>query len=162
MALAQVVNGIASELDGPNVTFSDGARTSLVTVSRWTEEERNARGLYTIVDDPIPEGKVATSNTLEFAGGVVSRHWVLTDAPPPPVPSQVTPAQAKAQLFEAGLLDQAEAAVAGHPYALVRIYWDSASAFERNNAYINGIGIELGLDDAALDALFTSAAQRVF
>ena len=133
---------VSFERDGQSIN------ASYQTVMLWSDDERAAIGVYPIVDDAIPEGKVATGSTLE-------------DAPPPAVPQSITPAQAKAQLYEMGLLDDAEALVASHPYALVRIYWNSALQFDRDNAYIAALAYELGIDDQ-LDDLFRAASQRTF
>jgi len=146
------------------VTFErDGAtiNASYQTVMIWSDDERAAIGVHPIVDDDIPEGKVATGSTLEDDNGVIRRRWTLEDAPPPPVPQSITPAQAKATLYDAGLLDAAESLVAEHPYPLVRIYWQSALQFDRDNAYIAAIAYELGVDEQ-LDDLFRAAGARVF
>lgn len=134
---------------------------SYQTVMLWSDDERAAIGVYPIVDDVIPEGKIATGSALENENGVIRRRWVLEDAPPPAVPQSITPAQAKAQLYEMGLLEDAEALVASHPYALVRLYWNSALQFDRDNAYIAALAYELGVDEQ-LDDLFRAAGARVF
>jgi len=136
-------------------------RASLQTVSLWSDDERAAWGIYTIQDDPIPEGKQAVSSTLVKDENIIRRVWALEDVPPPPVPQSITPAQARAQLCEMGLLDEAEALVAAHPYPLVRIYWNSALQFDRDNAYIAALAYELGVDEN-LDDLFRAAGARVF
>lgn len=136
-------------------------RFSLRTMLLWSDEERAARDIFPIVDDAIPNGKIATGSTLENDNGTIRRRWTLEDAPPLPVPQSITPAQAKAQLYEMGLLDDAEALVAAHPYAIVRIYWQSALQFDRNNAYIAALAYELGVDDQ-IDDLFRAAGARVF
>lgn len=146
---------VSFERDGQSLN------ASYQTVMLWSDDERAAIGVYPIVDDAIPDGKVATGSTLENDGGVIRRRWTLEDAPPPPVPQSITPAQAKAQLYELGLLDAAEALVAEHPYPLVRIYWQSALQFDRDNAYIAAIAYELGLDEN-LDDLFRVAGARTF
>lgn len=76
------------------------------------------------------------------------------------VPVRVTPAQAKIALYEADLLDQVEVLVANYPYRPVSIWWTSALAFERGHAYLNALGLELGLTDEEIDALFVAAAKK--
>lgn len=159
MNLGQIINNQPVPL-GQMVSYDD-TNASAETVRLWTDEERAAWGIYPVQDDPIPDGKVATGSTLTWDGASVRREWTLQDAPPPPAPQSITPAQAKAQLYEMGLLDDAEALVASHPYALVRIYWNSALQFDRDNAYIAALAFELGIDDQ-LDDLFRAASQRTF
>ncbi len=82
------------------------------------------------------------------------------DAAGEPVPASVSPAQAKIALYEAGLLDQVEALVADYPYRPVSIWWTSALSFEREHPYLNALGLELGLTDEQIDALFIAASKR--
>jgi hypothetical protein len=85
----------------------------------------------------------------------------LRPAPPPAVPTQITRARAKVALHEAGLLAAVEAAIAAHSYPVLRLWWDNALTFERNNAYLNALADELGLSAEAIDALFIAASTRL-
>lgn len=80
---------------------------------------------------------------------------------PPPVhiPQQVSKFQAKAALRGAGLLDQVEqmmADPAADPLAVLA--WTDAQEFRRSSPTVAAMAGALGLDAAALDALFTTAA----
>lgn len=82
--------------------------------------------------------------------------------PPPPapvVPQIVTRFQARAALHLAGLLPQVEALMS-HPDTpvLAKLAWADAQDFKRNSPTIAQMAAALGLDDAELDALFTTAA----
>lgn len=103
------------------------------------------------------DGELVEMSDAEYAAIVTDRSTPVI----PSVPQSITPAQAKAELYERGLLDDAEALVAEHPYALVRIYWHSALQFERDNAYIAALAYELGIDEQ-LDDLFRAAGARTF
>lgn len=84
---------------------------------------------------------------------------VLPYAPPVTVPQVVSKFQAKAALLGAGLLSQVEqmmADPAADPLAVLA--WQNAQEFRRTSPTVAGMAAALGLDDAALDALFTSAA----
>lgn len=85
-------------------------------------------------------------------GGYVDR--------PEPIPESVTPAQAKITLFEAGLLDEVEALVSDHPYRPVSIWWTNAIQFDRDNAYLQALGMEIGLTDEQIDDMFIEAAKK--
>jgi hypothetical protein len=81
----------------------------------------------------------------------------------PPVPQQVTMRQARLALLGAGLLDQISVAIAAIEDPLQRkaaeIEWEYSQEVQRSNGFVAQIAPALGLDDAALDALFTQAAQ---
>lgn len=75
------------------------------------------------------------------------------------VPVAVSKAQAQMALYNIGLLDDLEAAIAAHPYRPVRIWYDSANYWERANPYVSMLAPELGLTDEQIDALFVEAAK---
>lgn len=75
------------------------------------------------------------------------------------VPQVVSKFQAKAALRGAGLLAQVEqmmADPAADPLAVLA--WADAQEFRRNSPTVLAMGAALGLDAAALDALFITAA----
>ena len=69
------------------------------------------------------------------------RDWVY---PPPPVPQVIRRFQARAALLQAGLLEQAEAAVMAAD-ALTRIAWIDAVEFRRASPTIASLATVLGL-----------------
>ena len=73
------------------------------------------------------------------------------------VPQEVSAYQARAALLSAGLLDAVEAAVAVADRQ-VRIAWEYATTVRRTSPFIAAMQGALGLDDAAVDALFIAAA----
>lgn len=77
------------------------------------------------------------------------------------VPQEVSRFQAKAALSLAGKLTQADAAVAASNDPILQIAWAEATTFKRNSQGIAALAPAIGLDDAALDALFTTAAGIV-
>lgn len=100
-----------------------------------------------------------------------NRHWqmvqdaiaegasVTVEQPPPaPIPDRVSRFQARAALMQAGLLDQAEAAVA-QAGPLAQLAWNDAVEFRRNSPTINALAPALGLTAEQIDALFIAAAQ---
>lgn len=74
------------------------------------------------------------------------------------VPDVVTMRQAQRALLAAGLLDQVNAAIAQSPRE-AQIDWERAQDVERSNPLVASLAAVLGLDDAALDGLFITAAQ---
>ena len=90
-------------------------------------------------------------------------HWEVEDAKPPvaPVPEVVTMRQCRLQLLAIGKLDDVDAAIAALPSPqkeAAQIEWEYAATVERDSALVAQLGPALGLDDAALDDLFTQAA----
>ena len=86
--------------------------------------------------------------------------YVPPEPVPPYVPASVTMRQARLALLGAGLLDDVEAAIAALPSPqkeAARIEWEYASEVQRSSGLVPMMGAALGLDDAALDALFIEA-----
>lgn len=107
-------------------------------------------GAVTIPDDsPVGAG-------WTYSGGTFS-----APAPVTVVPSSVTMRQARLALLAAGLLSSVETAIdamADPMKTVARIEWEYAATVERSSALIATLAPALGLDDAALDALFVQAA----
>jgi hypothetical protein len=76
----------------------------------------------------------------------------------PRPPLVVSRFQAKAALLAAGKLDQVEAAVAQSGDAVLKLAWAEAVEFRRDSPAVAAIAAGLGLDAAAVDALFAQAA----
>jgi len=77
--------------------------------------------------------------------------------PPPVIPQSISMRQARLALLAAGLLDQVNAGMATMPQS-AQIEWEFASEVRRDNALIGAMATALGLDDEALDSLFTAGA----
>ena len=98
--------------------------------------------------------------------GAIGWLWdgeILAAPPPEPaaIPAAVTMRQARLALLGAGLLDDVDAAIDGLPSPqkeAARIEWEYATEVQRSSGLVPTMGAALGLDDAALDALFIEAA----
>lgn len=78
----------------------------------------------------------------------------------PVVPQAVTMRQARLALLGAGLLANVDAAIAtlpSPPKEEVAIEWEYSQTVVRDRPFVAMLGAALGLDDAALDALFIAA-----
>lgn len=113
----------------------------------------STRGFYLpeIHGDAIP-GDAAPVTDEERAAIL----GTVTPGEPAPV-TVVSMRQARLALLAAGLLDDANAAVAAAGQA-AQIEWEFSNEVRRDNALIAALAGPLGLDDAALDALFAQAA----
>ena len=117
------------------------------------------------------ETKVPIANTPEFPNTnpdyLAYKAWLkaggvpLPPEPAPPyVPASVTMRQARLALLGAGLLASVDAAIDGLPSPqkeAARIEWEYATEVQRVSGLVPMMGAALGLDDAALDALFVAA-----
>ena len=108
------------------------------------------------------------SEALSIVGGDQSRLWIdgaeirVLPMPPAIVPQEVTMRQAQRALLDAGLLDAVEAAINALPEPRRRaalIDWTKSSALRRESQFIAVLAPGLGLDAAALDALFVAASK---
>ena len=87
--------------------------------------------------------------------------WTAPTPPAPPVPQMVSMRQARLALLNAGKLSDVDAAIAALPSPdkeAAQIEWEYATEVKRNSNLVTQLAPALGLDDAALDALFTQAA----
>lgn len=109
----------------------------------------------------IQRGDPAWPDYLAWlAAGGVPEAMAITTPPEPtdPIPLSVTRFQARAALWLAGLLDDAEAAISqAHP--LSRIAWEQANVYRRDSPTVISIGQQLGLSEADIDELFKTAAS---
>lgn len=101
----------------------------------------------------------ADSKNGDYAAYLAWRAAGNTPTPyvaPVVIPYSVTPAQAKAAIYDAGLLPAAEAAVAAAPKR-AQIFWADATEFTRDSPTLNALATTLGLSSAQVDALFVAA-----
>ncbi len=90
--------------------------------------------------------------------------WTSPELEPeqPTVPAEVTMRQARMALIGAGKLAQVDAAIASmqEPQrTAATIEWEYSNALQRSNPFVSQLGAALGLDAAAIDALFVEAAK---
>lgn len=79
--------------------------------------------------------------------------------PPPFVPAVVTPFQAKAALYGAGLLPSIQAIMANPATPeLTKLAWAETTEFTRDSPLLNSLAVTLGLSAAQVDALFLAAS----
>ena len=94
-------------------------------------------------------------------GWVVLPESPIVPAQHAPVPQSVTMRQARLALLQSGLLAKVDVAIDALPSPqkeAARIEWDYSSEVWRSKPFVQQLGVALGLDEAALDALFITAA----
>lgn len=97
---------------------------------------------------------------INIQTGEVTEHPDLPPTPQPVlIPQIVSRFQARAALHLAGLLDDVEALMAapGTP-ALAKLAWADAQEFKRTSPTVQTMAAAIGLTEAQLDELFTTAA----
>ena len=117
-----------------------------------------------------PDTLSETVTLGEIRANFTGPEWVeLPYVTPPPVvdtplrnvPDSVTMRQARLALLGAGLLAGVDAAINSLPSPqkeAAKIEWEYTTDVQRSSGLVPMMGAALGLDDAALDALFIEAA----
>lgn len=101
------------------------------------------------------------SHYLEYAQWVNSGNSpeYFYEEPLPVVPQVVSRFQARAALYQSGLLDAVNTIMQSEQTPmLAKLAWQDAQEFRRDSALVRGVGQLLSLDDTALDNLFRLAA----
>lgn len=128
-----------------------------------------ADSIAVVVAKDVPQGSVwRLMNYQDLPDPTTRNGWRWTDAGALDVvpiglfvPKEVSRFQAKAALAMAGKLAQADAAVAASNDPILQLAWAEATTFKRNSPGIAALAGGIGLDDAALDDLFRTAAGIV-
>lgn len=101
--------------------------------------------------------KGATEHT-----GLENDAWVIQTIDPaglpPPVPKIVTPRQVRLLLLSQGLLEQVEQMIAAQDES-IRITWEYAIEFSRDDPLLNNLAASLGLSEDQIDQFFIAAAK---
>jgi len=75
------------------------------------------------------------------------------------VPLSITPAQGRMMLLQMGLLAAVKEAVEYSGYEALRIFWEYALSWDRDNIHIQTMAGLLGMNDEQTDTFFTEAAK---
>ncbi len=120
-------------------------------------------------DEGLPAGWVRADAPPALADGqcavFAGDGWVIYDAEPSvvvPVPAEVTMRQARLALLAAGKLAAVDAAINAlpdPPKTAALIEWEYSNSVRRDSQFVALLGPALGLDAAALDALFVAASK---
>lgn len=136
--------------------------TTRTDPTTFTEEELILAGFIQVADRPLEqEGKVITWDIGTFS-------WIIRDKTQEEldvefkalVPLSVSKFQAKAALYQNGLLPTVETIMADPATpVLTKLAWSDARDFERNSPTIAALAGILGLTERQLDELFILAGS---
>lgn len=110
-------------------------------------------------DETYDESDVLEQKQMEIDGEFVfhvklkAEYTIEITDYAPPVPSSISPAQARLALLQAGFYDDVQNAVATSTDQ-VRIYWGYATSFERTNPILTSMASAIGITEEQLDDLF--------
>lgn len=148
------------DLDALAGTSAHAEAMTMLCGTLWRLEKDDIAKAWKAVPD---ESTVARFGlTLADFPGANPPELPVYVAPPSSAPQAVTRAQAKAALLIAGKLAQVQPAIDAitdpMQRGLVQIDWDDRLVFERGNPTLIALSSALGMDEAALDALFVAGA----
>jgi hypothetical protein len=118
-------------------------------------------------------GEIVEPGPIEHVDDAWIQQWTVRAATPEeqaaidegdkvPVPHEVSMRQARLALLARSVLGEVDTAIDSLPSPdreAARIEWDYSSVVARNSPLVVMMGAALGLDDAALDELFITAAR---
>lgn len=106
----------------------------------------------------LPNGDYVHAPSLNADyNGYTLVEWSMAE-PPPSVPNSITPRQCRLLLLQQGLLASVEATIAQSTED-VRISWEYASEFRRDDPILLTFATAFGFSDTAIDQFFIAAAQ---
>jgi hypothetical protein len=148
----------------PHVTvLAEAPYTGTGTADRiyqQIQDDAEKLAMYESVYDTAPrevdDGEGGTMTiTPPFKFGILAES-------PLPVPTEITPRQARLVLAKHGLLTSVSGAIAAiedeQQRQVAEIEWEYATSIERRAEWVNTLHAALGLDQARVDSLFIEAA----
>ena len=157
--MASTVINTREDLDAIAGTIEHDVFMAALRGTLWRLEKDDQAGSWKAIEDNGTIERFGFTRA-DFAGAVPP---VLPAYTPPPsdVPLAVTMRQARLALLSANMLTAVNTAIANMPGAegeAARIEWEYAQEVRRDSALVQSLIPALGMNDAALDALFTAAA----
>ena len=153
---------------GRPFTDASGVQHPAEALTLWSDEDREAIGVFAFDELDPPEGQVIVSRGVAIEDGLPVRTLVLADAPAPTAPAEVAMHKVhKAALLtpwegHANLKAAIEAAFDELPSpsnALALIEWQQAPNLLRDGATTAAVVAILGMTEAQRDDLLIFAAS---
>lgn len=124
-------------------------------------QEAWSRNPFDLFEHGYASQFIECPDEVEYGWSYDGTTWSAPAPLAPLVPQMVSMRQARLALLSAGKLadvDAAIAALSSPDKEAAEIEWEYATEVSRNSKLVTQLAPALGLDDAALDALFTQAA----
>lgn len=157
--MASTVINTREDLDAIAGTIEHDVFMATLRGTLWRLEKDDQAGAWLAIEDNSTIERFGFTRA-DFPGAVPPA--LPTYVPPPSdVPQAVTMRQARLALLAANMLTTVNTAIAGMSGAegeAARIEWEYAQEVRRDSALVQSLIPALGMNDAALDALFTAAA----
>lgn len=156
--MQSLVINTREDLDALKGTPAHDQAMQMLSGALWRLERNDAARVWYAVQDTSTIERFGLT-PKDFPDAESPKLPAYVD-PAPPGPTVVTMRQARLALLQAGLLHKAEEAIAsleGLDGDAARIEWQFASQVRREQPLVQQLAIVLGLDEAALDDLFTQA-----
>lgn len=136
-----------------------------------TDFDLASQGIFPVAQEKpvLDHGQVAVPLAIDFVDDQWTQLWSVREATPaeleamkPPVPQQITSGQGREALYNAGLFANVQPAIDAIDDVdmkwRVQNAWDYRPTWERQSPFVAMMAGILGLDGAALDELFITAA----
>jgi len=136
--------------ENPNVSFPREMPDELLA-------EYNVFPVVNVEPPQIGPGQALREETPELIDGKWTQKWAV-DEVPIPVPQIISARQVRLILLQQGRLETVKAMIEQQEEA-VRIEWEYATEFRRDNPLLTGLAANLGLTDEQIDEFFIAAAQ---
>lgn len=123
-------------------------------------QEAWSRDPFELFDRGYAELFVPCPDDVEYGWTYDGTTWAAPAPIPTPVPTSASMRQARLALLQAGKLADVTTAINALPSPqkeAAQIEWEYATEVSRDSALMQQLATAIGLDDAALDALFTQA-----
>ena len=157
--MASTVINTREDLDAISGTIEHDVFMATLRGTLWRLEKDDQAGAWLAIEDNSSIERFGfTRADFPGAGAPALPTYV---PPPSDVPQAVTMRQARLALLAANMLTTVNTAIAGMPGAegeAARIEWEYAQEVRRDSALVQSLIPALGMNDAAIDALFTAAA----
>mgnify|MGYP001062831938 CR=1 FL=1 len=125
----------------------------------WSDVDLAAIGLFRLVPDVVPEGKVIVSSTLVLEGIIIRQIHTLADAPPETIPQSVSKLELVRAMRVAALDTQFFAAISSVTLDHKEDWGNMFVVPKEDEAFV-AIYVAAGITLTQINALFTAANSQ--
>lgn len=130
----------------PDVLYKDGWR-NIVEPTINTETQKRGELIYDAQND------VVTYQVIDLSLSEIEARQKAS------VPFSITPTQGRIRLVQMDLMNTIKTLVEDSTDEEMKIYWEYALSWDRDNSYIQAIASAVGMSEEDLDTFFIEASQ---